>query len=454
MDDSTLSVTELNRAVAGTLRDAFPETLWVRGEIQRLVRSKPGHCYFDLVDKDELRDRVRSRVRVALFRDDRRRVERSLRNSGVELRDDVEVRLAARVGFYAERGEFQLVMHAVDPTFTVGQLAAQRDRLLNVLAAEGLLRANRARELTAVPLRVGLVSSGGTAAYHDVVHELENSGIAWRVVHVDVRVQGNVAARRLGRAVREVGDRGVDVIVLVRGGGARTDLAAYDSEPLARAIAAAPVPVFTGIGHETDRSVADEVAHSAHKTPTACAWALVEHVRASLARTDNLAEQILRAARERVVAEQHRLLVAARHAGRAARGACALAEREVVIAARRAGRGAPSSLRRSSARLHEQTGRVPRAVPSTLRRAEAGAVERTGRLARAASRRVGAAAHDAEQIEARLRALDPRRVLERGYTITRDRAGRALRAAGDVAPGDLLLTEFADGTTESRVEET
>jgi len=432
MDESTLTVTQLNRAVTGALREAFPGTVWVRGEIQRLVRSKPGHVYFDLVDKDELRDRVRSRVRVALFRDDRRRVERSLQASGIELRDDVEVRLAARVGFYAERGEFQLVMQAVDPTFTVGKLAAERDRLLRALAAEGLLRANGTHAVPAVPLQIGLVSSGGTAAFHDVVEELVASKLAWRVVHADVRVQGNVAPRRLARAVREVAGCGVDVVVLVRGGGARTDLAAYDSEPLARAIADAPVPVFTGIGHETDRSVADEVAHTAHKTPTACARALVEQVRTSLSRADRLAEQILRAALAAVAAEQHRLLVAARHAGRAARGACTLAERELVVAARRAGRGAPSSLRRVRHRLHEQAGRLPRA----------------------AIRRVGAAAHEAEQAEARLRALDPRRVLERGYTITRDRDGQVVRTAVDLAPGDLLVTEFADGTTESRVEGT
>src|SRR5680860_1123537 len=147
MDEPTLTVTELNRAARRALQDAFAGPVWVRGEVQRLVRSKPGHVYFDLVDKDELRDRVRSKVRVALFRDDREAVERKLRDAGLELSDDVEIRIAGRVGFYVERGEFQLVMHSVDQSFTVGRLAAERGRLRD--------RSGRVRR--GAPRRLGVI---------------------------------------------------------------------------------------------------------------------------------------------------------------------------------------------------------------------------------------------------------------------------------------------------------
>ena len=431
MDEPTLTVTELNRAARRALQDAFAGPVWVRGEVQRLVRSKPGHVYFDLVDKDELRDRVRSKVRVALFRDDREAVERKLRDAGLELSDDVEIRIAGRVGFYVERGEFQLVMHSVDPSFTVGRLAAERERLLRALAAEGLLAANAAYPLPAVPLRVALVSSGGTAAYEDFVHELELSGFAWRVVHADVRVQGNVAPRRLARAVREVSGRDVDVIVLVRGGGARTDLAPFDAETLARAIAASPVPVITGIGHEIDRTVADEVAHTACKTPTACARVLVERVTRFVDRLDALGAACARRARARVGDEHRRLATAVRRASRGAHAACILARRELVAAARRASRATPIVLTRERRRLRDRSGRVRRGAP----------------------RRLGVIERDVERVEARLRALDPRRVLERGYTVTRDAHGGVVRASSGLATGALLVTEFPDGTARSRVEE-
>ena len=432
MDEATLTVTDVNRAARHALQEAFAGPIWVRGEVQRLVRSKPGHVYFDLVDKDDLRDRVRSRVRVALFRDDRPTVERKLREAGLELSDDVEIRLAARVGFYVERGEFQLVMHGVDPSFTVGRLAAERARLLRRLAGEGLLEANARHVLSRVPLRIALVSSGGTAAYHDFVHELEVSGLAWRVVHTDVRVQGNVAPRRLAKAVREISVTDVDAIVLVRGGGARTDLAPFDAEPLARAIATAPVPVVTGIGHETDRTVADEVAHTACKTPTACARFLVERVLAFVARIDALGLACARAARVRVDDEHRRQEAATRRVSRGARAVCLLAQRELISAARRAGRSGPMALDRERRRLGDRSHRVARAAP----------------------RRLDGARHDIEQFGSRLRALDPRRVLERGYSVTRDTRGDVVRAAADLAPGDVLVTEFPDGTVRSRVEDT
>jgi len=450
----TLTVTELNRAAKAAVQVAFDGPVWVRGEIQRLVRSKPGHVYFDLVEKDELRDRVRSRVRVALFRDDCRQVERRLRDAGIALTDDIEVRVAGRPGIYLDRGEFQLVVGDVDPTFTVGKLAAERDRLLRSLASEGLLRANASNVLGDVPLRVGLVSSGGTAAYHDFVEELTGSGFAWRVVHADVRVQGNVAPRRLARAVRAIAACAVDVVVLVRGGGARTDLAAYDSEALARAIAGAGVPVLTGIGHETDRSVADEVAHTSYKTPTACARALVERVAIALDRVDTHAGRIARSARTVVADEHHRLVVAAQRVRRGARSSCIVAERDLAVTARRVARGAPASVRRSSARLGEAARRAPRVVPARLRRERALVADRGRRLARLPTRRLAAASHDTEGLSARVRALDPRRVLERGYTITRDRDGRVVRTTDGVVVGDVVATEFADGTVTSRVETT
>ena len=142
---------------------------------------------------------------------------------------------------------------------------------LKRLTEAGLVGRNAALAFPLVPLRIGLVASRGSAAWHDVRHELEGSGIGFRLAHVDVRVQGEEAAAAVASAVRTLSRRPLDVIVIVRGGGSRTDLAAFDDERVALAIARAPVPVLTGLGHEVDRSVADHVAHTAYKTPTACA---------------------------------------------------------------------------------------------------------------------------------------------------------------------------------------
>lgn len=407
-EEATFTVGELNRAIGEALVDAFPAEVWVRGEIQQLRRSQPGHAYFELVEKDGNRDNVRARVSVALFKTDRAAVNRILRDvPGVKIDDGIEVRIRGRIEYYPPNGRLQVVMTGIDPVFTVGKLAADRERVLRALAAEGVLRRNAELDIPLVPLRIGLVSSGGTAGSRDFVHELESSGYAFRVAHRDVRVQGPGAWRRIAYALRQLAEHDVDVIVLVRGGGARSDLAPFDAEAVARAITEMPVPVLTGIGHEVDRTIADEVAHTCCKTPTAVAGLVVAQV-------DDYCDQLARVS--------HRVSLRAR-------AACTMANRQVAEVARRVHRGAPVALARERAGLDGCRTRV---------------LESGRRGTRDAGRRLDAAT-------ARLRALDPRRVLERGYTITRAADGRIVRSAGQVGGGDELVTETGDGSVRSRV---
>lgn len=409
--DTTLTVGELNHAIATSVVDAFPRPVWVRGEIQQLKRYPNGHAYFELVEKHDVLGGVRAAVSVALFRDARVAVNRSLRDTpGVKITDGVEVRICGRVDYYPKTGRLQLKMTAIDPVFTVGKLAADRERLLRVLAEEGILRANAEIDVPLVPLRVGLVTSGGSAAYRDFVHQLEASGHAFEVAHVDVRVQGAAASRRVAYALRQLAGMALDVVVIVRGGGARSDLAAFDAEIVARAIAGMPTPVFTGIGHEVDRTVSDEVAHTCCKTPTAAAALLVEHV-------DDFDARLA--------------WVGHRVSARAQR-ACGVARRQLDDLARRARRGVPLVL----ARERQAIAGHRRSITAAGHRGTRRALQRVD------------AAQD------RLRALDPRRVLERGYTITRGPDGAVVRSASAVGVGDALVTETADGAVHSRVEET
>ncbi len=343
---TTFSVVELNSRVRDALRRGFPDEVWVRGEVQNLSRSGAGHTYFSLVEKAVQGDRAQGRLDVALFRDDRRAVARALAEvPGAELGNDVEVRIRGRVTVYPPSGRYQLVMTAIDPIFTVGGIAANRERVLRALAAEGLLDANAGRELALVPLRVGLVTSAGSAAYHDFVHELEHSGYAWQVAVADVRVQGAAAARRIKWALGQLSQLDVDAVVLVRGGGSRADLAPFDTDLVARAIAAMPVPVITGVGHETDRSVADEVAYAACKTPTACARLLMGRVDEFVGRLDDAAQRVTGRARR-----------ARRHGGAGARrgvGAPRPSGPGSSVAGARRARARPRAARRAGAATRE-----------------------------------------------------------------------------------------------------
>ena len=430
VEEATLGVAELNQAISDALRGSFPGPTWVRGEIQALHVSRNQHTYFELVEKHERRDQVRATIRVALFRDDRPAVNRALRDAGLRLADGVEVRIRARVDFWPPAGRLQLVMTAIDPNFTIGRLAADRDRILAVLTAERILRRNGTRTMPLVPLRVGLVTSGGSAAYRDFLHELDGSGHAFRVVHCDVRVQGAASSRRVVWALRRLAALDLDVVAIVRGGGARSDLAAFDSEIVARAITEMAVPVLTGIGHEIDRTIADEVAHTVAKTPTAAAAVLVEAVDTYLEHLDVLARQI--SLRSRSVG--------------------ALAHRELVGLADRLRRAVPVALDREQRTIHDRRRRVTQAGRRGTRDAAHSVSACEARLVTSGRRTIRAQTVRLDATQARLRALDPRRVLERGYSITRDEQGRVLRSARGVGAGALLVTETGDGALRSRVE--
>jgi len=450
---TTYTVVELNSLVRDTLRRAHPAEVWVRGEVQNLSRSNAGHTYFTLVEKAGRGDRVQGRLEVALFRDDARGVRRSLAEvPGAELGNDVEVRIRGRVTVYPPTGRFQLVMTGIDPVFTVGGIAANRERVLRGLAAEGLLESNRARPLAPVPLRIGLVTSSGSAAYHDFVDELRRAPYDWRVVVVDVRVQGAAASRRIKWALGELSQLDLDVVVLARGGGSRADLAPFDTELVARAIAGMEVPVFTGVGHEIDRSVADEVAHTACKTPTACAQILIRRVDDFVAGLDHASQRVAARARQRMAVAGRELDDAAR---RARRSASAAVGREHTRLDRAHGRLDELARRRTSelgGRLDDCARRVAELGRRATRDRRVALVARERELATHAQHHLDRAALRLSSHESVVRALDPRRVLERGYSITRDTDGRVVRRVDQVVAGAIVETELAGGRLTSRVE--
>ena len=285
----------------------------------------------------------------------------------------------------------------------------QRDEVVRRLVAAGLYDANRGRPLAAAPLRVGVVTSTSGAAWADFVHELERSSLGFQVRVIDARVQGDQAVDMVTRAIRTLGrQRDLDVVTVIRGGGARSELATFDHEAIAMAIATCPLPVLTGLGHEIDRSVADEVAHASLKTPTACAAALVERVLAFRQRSEVAWSGVCR-----VAERQRRPLVQPVDRG----------------GPRRAppGRSLPSSASRRAAA--QRAGRAGAAGKQVLDRADRRLEAVTASMARAPGRLDGETRH-LDAVAERVRLLDPVHTMARGWSITRTTDGRVVRAAG------------------------
>ncbi len=424
-------MTALAAAVGDTIAHAFPTEVWIRGEIVGCSKAASGHIYFSLAEPGARSSRRSARMQVALFRNSQRQVDRDLAAAGgLTLADGIEVRIRAAVEYYPGRGQVQLVMSGVDPHFTLGALAAERARTLAELEATGLLRRNAAVPVAAVPLRIGLITAARSAAHADFVHELASSGYAFEMLLCDARVQGITAETDLIAALGTLNTLDIDVIALVRGGGDRNDLLVFDLASVAKAIARCRLPVFCGIGHETDSSVADQVAHTSAKTPTACAAQLVARVTAFEARLDRAAREVDRTARARAATAVARLeaagsqlrLLAER---RAARPRALLNQAELLLAHR--------------AQQHLAGAR------SRLRSAG-------GALGHLAVRHTADARARLDSAAAVVAAMAPQRTLARGFTITRTLDGAVVREMPRV--GDIVITQTASATFASAVHAT
>jgi len=428
-----LSIGELYGEVGNALTTVFPRQreLWVRGEIQNLTEARSGHGYFDLVDPEGNHDRNTPVLKVNCWNSKWGPIKRSLAEEGIILEKGTVITLRGRLEFYAPRGQINLIAEEVDVTALLGRLAARRAELLRQLAAEGLLEANKAVPVAAVPLRVGLVGSPGTEGWRDFLSQLLGSGFAFDVLGVPTVVQGPEAARALASAIGALGRRDRQVIVVVRGGGSKADLGAFDTELVARAIAGSPVAVWTGIGHTGDESVADIVANRSHITPTECGRELA--LRVGLFWEGSVvgpAAWIARRASE--------VLGSAEHRDQVARGRlCATARHLLTLRAERLG---------------AQADKVAHCAPRLVDDAGSTMALRAGRLVPLALGHVEQSAGRIGQWRRLLVAYDVDRQLERGYTLTMDTDGRALRSVAGIEPGTLLTTRFADGVARSVVD--
>lgn len=446
----TYTISGLARAVGQAVGRAFPEEIWVQGEIRDLSRAASGHVYFTLVDS-EPEEKPPAILPVTLFASEKVVINRVLARSGaVRMTDGVEVRIRGRVSHYGARGTVQLRMTWIDTDFTLGQLAAERDRLVKKLTKLGLLERNREIPLPLVPLRVGLVTSAGSAAYADFVDELKRSGYAWSVHIFDARVQGVDAVSDVVRGVSTLAGAAVDAIAIVRGGGAQTDLAVFDSEEIAVAIANCPVPVLTGIGHEIDVSVADLVARS-FKTPTACSAGLVAQVAGFVDRLDRLAVATARSVKTRLSVVQHHLESATSRLSRSSFAAGARADQGLTDLGSQVVRLARFRLRSEEDNLGLLGSRIGRGSTRRLAGAAASLNAVAEAVGGAASRTTASAEQRLADLEHRLGLLDPVRLLARGWSITRTASGELVTSPAAVVAGEALVTTVDGGQIESVV---
>jgi len=408
------AVGALCRAVADALDTRF-NPVAVRGEISGFSRASSGHCYFSLKDES-------GQLRCAMFRRAAGLLDFSPRDG-----DQVEVR--GRLAVYEPRGDLQLVVESLKRAGQ-GALFEQFLQRKARLEAEGLFDPARKRALPTMPRSVGIVTSLGAAALHDVVTALRRRVPHIPVVLAPAAVQGANASAELVRALQSLYalEPAVDVILLVRGGGSIEDLWAFNDETLARTIVQSPVPVVSGVGHETDFTIADFCADLRAPTPTAAAELVSAPRDLWLGALDLLDERLGGALGARLDVLGQRLDQAAGRLGRPSN----LVARQQLRLAHHAQRLHFAVLSR-----RERLAQVPRSIAAEFPlKFERALVQRRERL---------------ERVALRLRLLDPALVLQRGYAWLTDADGRAIVSAKNLHAGDAVVARLADGEVDLTV---
>jgi exodeoxyribonuclease VII large subunit len=437
-----LSIGEFYDEVQHALAQTFPRgrQLWIRGEITQLTHHRSGHLYFSLVDPDpggrpnrgyQNRGGAPS-LRVTCWRTTWATLRRRLAKSGVELAEGMVVVLRGTPDVYRARSELSFNLVEVDVTAILGQLQAKREQLLGKLETEGLLTRNASLRVPEPALHIGLVASPGTEGYNDFLGQLTESGLGFQVSFVPVSVQGANAPATIARALRMVSHSNCDVVALVRGGGAKADLAAFETEIVARAVATCAKPVFTGIGHTGDETVADMVASRACITPTQCGHAIVgaaagwwhEHVATPAAFLADRVPGYVVDAQSRDTAARRRLTASARH-----------------------------QLRVHRERLGRRGAVLRRSVPERVGACEVSLRSDAARLAPLVNGVLGRQEERLVSWRRLLSAYDVERQLERGYSLTTTESGALVRGAAALRAGAGIVTRFADGSARSVVQE-
>ncbi len=408
-NEPVLEVAQFYDLVTTHLEAAFGRRrpLWVRGEVAKVYEKT--HLYLDLVDAGSTSsDTKRPVLNAHCWASQWNPLKRALAEDGVTLKPGVIVNVFGYVDLYAPQGRIGFTVTAIDVQGLLGDVARRRQELIARLKEEGLFETNKSRVLSPVPLRVGLVASPGTEGYSDFTGQLLQSGYSFVISLVKTAVQGESAPPQIVGAIEYLDDAGVDVICVVRGGGSKGDLICFDDERVARAIANARTPVFTGIGHTGDESVADLVAHTRAITPTKLGEDLVNIV----AQWD---QRYLRQPAQRLLNATDAILDEA---------TVYLAERRrtMIFAVR-------DRLRAESRQL--------------------GAVRQ--RLLLQSEHLVASASQMIETTRRLLAAYDPQRRLSQGWSIVTNTRGDLVRSIDAVQVGDVLRTRVSDGSLESTI---
>jgi exodeoxyribonuclease VII large subunit len=457
-DRGDLSVLELNSRVSSLLDTAFPYPVWVRGEVAGdPTPGRRGHTYFQLIEPSSSGGFPEASINCALFAGSKSSVVREFARLGetFQLQEGMAIRALGRVNLWPKGGRYQFIVQSIDAAWTQGTQARRLRELADRLRRAGVLAANSSRSLPRLPLSVGLVTSRGSAAARDFIQTLEESGYPFSVAAAWAAMQGRETSSTVTSALAALSSTpGLDAVVITRGGGSSTDLGWMNDESIARAIAACPYPVISGIGHEVDTTLPDLAASVRAKTPTHAASLLVDMAAEFEADLSSLAALL-----------QSRAVPALRSAAADLRRSAVELQRTLRMRTRSesAAIGAfPARLAREAKHLlRVRRSELGRLAGTTAGMGLAQRLDRLRDVLEDSRRSLAVRTRDLlrsedlrlEKLLGRVERRDPERILELGWAIARHGDGSVIRSVGELSPGDGIDLRLRDGSVSARAEE-
>ncbi|WP_277232927.1 exodeoxyribonuclease VII large subunit [Phocaeicola salanitronis] len=431
MEHTPLSLYELNALVRQSVRLSMPDAYWVQAELSDVRTNYSGHCYLEFVQKDPKSNALLAKARGIVWSNVFRELKPYFeRETGQAFVAGLKVLVRVTVDFHELYG-YSLTVSDIDPTYTLGDMAKRRREILQRLEEEGVLTLNKELELPELTQRIAVISSPTAAGYGDFCDQLERNafGFVFYTKLFSAVMQGEQVEASIIRALNRInaGHGRWDVVVIIRGGGATSDLSGFDTYELATNCAQFPIPIITGIGHERDDTVIDKVAHTRVKTPTAAAEFLINHLRETADRLEAYASFFYQEVPEWLGQQKERL------------------ERWVArIPAR-----VQMRIQNEGFRQERLVKRVHLAWQARMMR-ETYRLQLDGRLNVALQSRLQREGGRLQLLEQQVKAASPELLLQKGYSITL-KNGKAVTDASALHPGDEVVTRVAKGEFKSKV---
>lgn len=452
---NAISLHKLNSQIKNTLREGFVMPVWVIAEINQFNAHRSGHCYLELIEKEANGEAIIANIRATIWASSFNRISAYFKSStGQELRSGLKVMLKVQVDFHELYG-INLNVRDIDPSYTLGDQARRRAEILSELEKAGVIDMNKELEMVRVPQTLAVISSSSAAGYEDFCNQLESNSdryhFSWKLFPASM--QGDQTSESIILALDRIAEYEdiFDAVLIIRGGGSKTDLSYLDDYDLAYYLTQFPLPIITGIGHERDDSVIDEVAHTRCKTPTAAAEFLISQAKQFESELEWLKDQISMKARNQMLEKRSHLIQLTNNIRLNTQSFTDTQKtslREKVLLTNSL---SIRFIKQLSNPINRMEGNLSKITTYYLGSVETKQAQLTHRITHLLEKTIDKEKHRLDLLSKEAEHLNPLNILRRGYSITYLN-GKAIKDISEVKPGDKISTLVKNGKLISRAE--